>query len=549
MATVELSLTRRELIASVLGAAVAQSACKDTQPRSPVPGAIVDRAVHAGHALREGSLPLHTGPFRSVDVAIVGAGVAGLSAAWRLAAAGVQDVVVCELEAHEGGTARGGRNHVGAFPWGAHYLPTPLHDTGPVMRLLHELGAVEGVDARGRPHFAEHVLISEPEERLFFKGAWYEGLYLRAGASAEDLAQLARFESRMAAFAAARDARGRKAFAVPVAHSSDDGEWTALDLLTMAQWMAQAGFTSRRLQWLVDYACRDDFGTTPESTSAWAGVWYFAARQEGAGGRAEGYLSWPEGNARLVAQLARSVTPRQWLRSTLVHTLEPMDGGCRVHAVDTATGAPVGLMARQVVFCGPRFVAARVLAPWRKAPPAWLSAFTYAPWVVANLTVSAPPQGRGFPLAWDNVLHESRSLGYVVAGHQEERQARNGTCVLTWYYPFADTDPRAGRTRMLSAGYEEWEALVMADLLRPHPELAHTAERLEVMRWGHAMVRPTPGLLWGEARRAAQASVGAVHFAHTDLGGIALFEEANHFGVRAAESALADLGRKVESWL
>jgi hypothetical protein len=48
------------------------------------------------------------------------------------------------------------------------------------MRLLREMGAVEGVDARGAPTFAEELLIREPEERLFYKGEWYEGLYLRA---------------------------------------------------------------------------------------------------------------------------------------------------------------------------------------------------------------------------------------------------------------------------------------------------------------------------------------------------------------------------------
>ena len=40
-----------------------------------------------------------------------------------------------------------------------------------------------------------------------------DGLYLRAGASADDLAQLKRFDGQMDSFAAARDAKGRKAFA------------------------------------------------------------------------------------------------------------------------------------------------------------------------------------------------------------------------------------------------------------------------------------------------------------------------------------------------
>jgi len=542
-------LTRRELVAAFLGSAVAASACRRSAPRAPVPGALVDRAVEVGHRLRKGPLP-RAAEAQPVDVLVVGAGVAGLSAAWRLKAAGLENVRVVELDEEVGGTSRSGRNAVSAYPWGAHYLPAPLEDAGPVMRLLREMDAVTGVDAEGYPTFAEELLIHEPEERLFYKGEWYEGLYLRAGASAEDLAELERFEARMNAFGAARDAKGRKAFAVPTARSSDDVEWTALDRLSMAEWLRQEGFRSARLRWLVDYACRDDYGTTAEGVSAWAGIWYFAARQDGKGERSEGYLSWPEGNGRLVKQLLSSLAPGQVERHVLVHTVEPGPGGCRVEAVEAGTGRPRAWQARQVVFAGPRFVAAHVVAPWREHRPEWLGAFQYGPWVVANLTLSGLPASRGFPLAWDNVLYESRSLGYVVATHQALRMDETGPTVLTWYLPLAGGDVKAEREKLLSAGYGEYEGLVMADLMAAHPGIAEQAERLEVMRWGHAMVRPGPGFLWGPERRAAQESLGNfLHFAHSDLGGMALFEEANWFGVKAAERALQRLGRTFPTWL
>ena len=544
-----MELTRRELVAAFLGSAVAASACRRERPREPVPGALVDRAVDVGHKLRGGPLP-RAAEAQPVDVLVVGAGVAGLSAAWRLAAAGVKDVRVVELESEPGGTSRSGRNEVSAYPWGAHYLPAPLVDAGPVMRLLRELDAVTGVDAEGYPTFAEELLIHEPEERVFYKGDWYEGLYLRAGASVADLAELARFEARMNAFGAARDAKGRKAFAVPSALSSDDAEWTALDRVSMARWLEAEGFRSPRLRWLVDYACRDDYGTTAEGVSAWAGIWYFAARQDGKGERSEGFLSWPEGNGRLVKQLLASLPAGQVERDVLVHSVEPGEGGCRVDAVEAGTGKPRAFRARQVVLACPRFVAAHVVAPWRQQRPEWLGAFQYGPWVVANLTLSDRPRSRGFPLAWDNVFYESRSLGYVVATHQAPRMDERGPTVLTWYLPLAGLDAKAERQKVLSAGYADWEGLVMADMRAAHPGIAEQARRLEVMRWGHAMVRPVPGFMWGPARFAAQESLGDVlHFAHSDLGGMALFEEANWFGVKAAERVLKGLGRAAPSWL
>jgi hypothetical protein len=63
-------------------------------------------------------------------------------------------------------------------------------------------------------------------------------------------------------------------------------------------------------------------------------------------------------------------------------------------------------------------------------------------------------------------------------------------------------------------------------------------ERLDIMRWGHAMIRPKPGFIWGGARRNAARPHRGIHFAGADLSGIALFEEAFHHGVRAAEEVL-----------
>jgi protoporphyrinogen oxidase len=534
--------SRRELIASFLGLAVAEAACRKRDV-APLPGTLVDRVHETGHLLRGPPLPRAAAAERRLDALIIGAGAAGLSAAWRLRGAGLNDFLVAEVDSETGGTARSGRNEVSAFPWGAHYLPAPLTANGPVPRLLTELGVMSGVGDDGAPRIAEEVLVREPEERLFFKGSWYEGLYLRAGATAEDTRQLDAFEVDMAAFASARDGRGRKAFAVPMEAGSDDAEWTQLDKLSMAQWMAQKGYTSERLNWLVDYACRDDYGASAAGTSAWAGIWYFASRQTGEK-RSEGFLSWPEGNGRLVTQLASSAGRERLKTSLLVHALERRGELWRAHAYDAQTKAPVALDARQVVLSCPQFIAAR-LVEGRSA-----EAFRYSPWAVANVTLARAPASRGFPLAWDNVLYASKSLGYVVATHQRPRASDAGPTVFTWYYPLTGDDAKAERTRLLSTTQADWAALVRADLSPAHHGFDEAAERVDVMRWGHAMVRPYPGFIWGGARQTAAQSVErSLHFAHSDLGGLALFEEANHHGVRAAEAVLAGLGRDVKSWL
>ncbi len=74
--------------------------------------------------------------------------------------------------------------------------------------------------------------------------------------------------------------------------------------------------------------------------------------------------------------------------------------------------------------------------------------------------------------------------------------------------------------------------------------LAHEVRRLDVMRYGHAMVRPEVGFVCGGALAAAgSALVGPVHLAHADLSGFSLFEEAFAWGTHAAARVLARLPR------
>jgi len=534
-------VNRRELLTAFLGAPAAIAACsRRVEPGLP-PGTLAFQPETLGHRLRSAfAMPVLPEARRErVRVLVVGAGAAGLSAAWRLARAGVEDFVVLELDDAPGGTARGGNSAVSAFPWGAHYLTVPMREHRALIGLLSEMGVVQGTDAAGDPVVGEEFLCREPEERLFYKGRWYEGLWLRAGATPEDTRQKNVFDAEIARWAAWRDGRGRRAFAIPTATASNDAEVMALDRSSMAAWMDERGFTSSRLRWLVDYACRDDYGSRLEDTSAWAGIFYFASRLRAANTLAQAVITWPEGNARLIAHLAKSA--RGKLRTGLVAADLARNG----NAVDVlAMGATPEetrlLTAERVIFAGPRFSAVHAIREWRAAPPRFAAEFQYAPWVVANLTVRERPREGGYPLAWDNVLYDSPALGYVVATHQ--RGVDHGAAVFTWYYPLCGPDRIAERKRALAVDRDGWAEIALADLGRAHPDLRGLVDRIDVARWGHAMIAPRPGFIASAARREAREPLGSIHFAHTDLSGVALFEEAFDHGVRAAEEVLSALG-------
>jgi glycine/D-amino acid oxidase-like deaminating enzyme len=535
--------SRRDLLAAFLGLP-ALAGCSARTP--PLPdGRLVGASLGLGHRLRQSPPPRPpANAWQRVPVVIVGGGVAGLSAAWRFARAGFRDFVLLELEPALGGTARAGTGGVVPHPWGAHYLPAPLEDNRALLLLLREMGVVEGTEPDGRPVYAEHVLCRDPHERVYHRGHWYEGLYLHAGADERDQAHYRGFFGAVDRWSAWRDGRKRRAFALPAAACSDDPAVTALDRLSMAEWLDRRGWTSPRLRWLVDYACRDDYGTTPADTSAWAGLFYFASRRRGPGADPQPLLTWPEGNGRLVGHLAgkaRGNLHPGLAAADIVPTDPDGKRGLDVVAL-SEDGPPRGFHAEQVVFAAPQFLTRHVVRPYRTAPPAHLAAFEYGSWAVANLHLRQRPAPDKVALAWDNVLYDSPSLGYVVATHQAGLDY--GPTIFTYYYPLTDADALAGRRRLLELGWADWAEVALADLERAHPDLRGLVERLDVMRWGHAMIRPRPGFLWGRDRRAAAIPYRGIHFAHSDLSGLALFEEAFYHGVRAAEEVLAARGRK-----
>ena len=524
-----MKLSRRELLTTFLGAPFAVAACRESAPRRFPEGEIVGQDVDVGHLLRDGTnFDVPADKWRTVDVAIIGGGIAGLSAAWKLAKQDVHDVVVLELEKDVGGTSLSSTGVPVGYPWGAHYLPVPFEENRDLRELLGEMQLiVDGV-------VPEEYLCREPEERIFYKGRWYEGLYLHAGESEEDKRQFARFQKQVDHWVNWRDAKGRRAFVVPVANCSDDTEATSLDKITFAEWLARNGLTSERLLWYCDYACRDDYGLRSDQTSAWAGLFYFCSRVRKSGEESQQFITFPEGNGRFVNYLVEQLKDRI-LRSHAVVSIVPNGDG--VEIVCIAAGEARGIKSRKVIFASPIFTAPYVIRGFADAATYSPTDFQHNAWFVANLFLNDRPAqriARDFPLAWDNVFYDSPSLGYVNATHQ--KGIDYGPTILTYYYPMCREEN--ARTKLFNYGWRDLADVCMADMARAHPDIYDLTTRVDIMRWGHAMISPRPDFIWSGVRAKAVQAWRNIHFAHTDLSGIALFEEAFYHGLRAAGEVL-----------
>lgn len=527
---------------SALGGALA---CERPSVRA-VEYALVGQSPERGHLLRSGALLERATQARErVAVAIVGGGVAGLSAAWWLREQGLApaDMLVLELEDGLGGTARGGRMSRSAHPMGAHYLPTPPPELPELERLLAQLGVLVGRDAQGRPEWQTTAICAAPGERHFFAGQWHAGLYPEHEQSAAEADQWARFWTMLHALDRARDGQGELLFRLPVRRSS--GQMRALDRQTMKQWLDERGLTSWRLRWYVDYACRDDYGCGIDHCSAFAGLHHFLGR--GLEETRDGVLlTWAEGNGHLIERMDRLLALGERRRvDQLVYAIEPTRGELRVY--DFVRDECRVIEAEAILWAAPRYLLPHLLP--RGADPLPAGAMTYAPWLVANLELAQAPAGVGAPLAWDNVpVFEdgvAHDLGYVLATHGEGRDVVEPGAVITYYEPLVAGDPEAlalQRARLLAGDARTWGEHAIASLERMHPRLREHLRAVHVHRWGHAMIRPVPGLLFGEAIEQARAPIGRVLACATDVGGLPLFEEAFGMALDAADWALRRIG-------
>jgi predicted NAD/FAD-dependent oxidoreductase len=526
----------------------------------------------AGHAWRDAQAahrPAHFVPERlaKADVLVVGGGIAGLCAAHALARSGVDDVAVLDMHSEVGGNSRGMTLGPLALPcpMGAHYLPMPTPEAVEVAELLAGWGLIEHANGRLRPTpFGEQHLCHSPQERVHWQGQWHEGLMPlpegAAGLALQDQAQ------RLWRWMATVQRQLR--FAMPSTRAPWGAAHAELEAQSFARVLDGLGIQHPMLRAHLDYCCLDDYGASSHQVSAWAGVHYFASRRgleatldsmspsrQPSASEERAVFTWTQGNAWLVQRLAESLQGRlypgaaAWSVSTQKHHVE-VDA---LHQAAGGQGSPqrVRWQARRVVLATPVFISARLLQgepPLQAALAQAVPQMRWAPWLLTQLLLDGPLLDRGgaHP-SWDNLIGLSEaggaaprlSLGYVDATHQSLSPVR-GPTVLTHYQALGGHSAqalRAARQQLLHEPWPHWLRGVLREMSAPHPDLRQRLQSATLVRHGHAMSVPTPGLRSLSAFQALGQPGSRVHLAHADLAGYSVFEEACYWGVRAARWA------------
>jgi len=474
----------------------------------PIAGSFVNDSFQAGHLLRDRATFPAPKRIEKVPVVIVGGGIAGLSAAWRLRKRGFTDFVLLEMNESAGGNARWGENEITPYPWAAHYVPVPGPKAIYVRELFEDLGVLQD------GQWNERYLCFSPQERLFLYGRWQEGIEPAIGLKPKDREQFQRLEDLFTKY------RSSGEFTIPL-EIGRSNRLSDLDRISFSEWLRQQNIDSPLVNWYMNYACRDDYGALAKDTSAWAGIHYFSSREV----EEKGPLTWPEGNGwitrRLLERIGENVRTNQ-----MVHRITPGPRGATVEAGDTQ------FQSEFVIFAAPTF-----LAPYLVDNLAPMRDFVYSPWLTANLTVDRLPDARGAEPTWDTVFLDSPTLGYVDATHQSIRSHIDKT-VWTFYWALAEGDPAQNRRLLLETDWAYWKEAILHDLERVHSDIRRCVTRIDIMRMGHAMVRPVPGSIFSAERQRLARRQGRILFANSDVSGISIFEEAQYHGVKSAEEIL-----------
>lgn len=201
--------------------------------RQKISGKILGPNHDVGHRIRNSIEPnaanINLPISEKVKVLILGGGISGLSAGYYLHKSGFDEFKIIELENDSGGNSRSGRNSIGNYPWGAHYLPQPGEEAVLVRKFLEENEIIVGKDKNGKPIYNERYLCFDPEERIFYQGRWNEGLYPTGSPGSRAANEEQKFKKLIQNWRSKIGRDGKKAFSIPIDLSSRDPEFLKLD--------------------------------------------------------------------------------------------------------------------------------------------------------------------------------------------------------------------------------------------------------------------------------------------------------------------------------
>ncbi|PKK89460.1 MAG: hypothetical protein CVV64_14365 [Candidatus Wallbacteria bacterium HGW-Wallbacteria-1] len=523
----------------------------------PFSGEVMGEDFKAAHAMRDGTLTPMTAPDNDkiLDVVIVGGGPSGLSTAMALNMSGNDNFMILEKEDVPGGLCRGNVRKDGLFyACGAHYVDYPTPQATYLHQIYQACGVMDGLHPDGWPRMAAESLLSGHEHNIYSQGQWYPEQFPYQAASEQDLIASDAFGRDTWMWTNWRDSQGRPAFCYPISWTSDDPEVRRLDGISMSEYLKRKGFNSPALEWYVNNRTLDEYGCSIHDTSAWAGLMYFSASRTGFKSmipdseRVPRLVTWPGGLGHLTSRMAATLPADRLITGALVLRVKDEGDSVVVSWYDIHTKRHHCVRARQAVLGIPKNQLPHLIPEYREKGHFSYAPADYTSWIISVIHLKKVPSfGKG-SLAWENLLHDSWTLGYVNNQHMEKGRSPDKPHILSMYAALAGNTMRE-RMELLTYGWDYWARLTVWELMKAHPDIIDYIEKLDIWKWGHPMLQPKVGHVWGADRAGLLKPFGRIRMGHADVCGIPVFEEVTYRGFQIAEEILAELGTPIPTRL
>ena len=345
------------------------------------------------HEVRDGHAFAAPAPGARHDIAILGGGVSGLTAAYLLRD---QDFVLLEKEPHWGGNAYAQEYGGQAYATGAAF--TGMDDAA--SRLSKEIGI-------------EPLPVDCPDGTIvngvFVPDTWRAGLehlpYRR-----EVIDGFKQFRDRMLRV----DVRAK-------AHELDRVAWSHF----------LQGYPPEVVAWCDGFG-RSNWGGAASETSAMVGVG--SIQELAQDGAKDDRVTFAGGlgaiTRRLAAMLSQSHAERMWSGASVVAVEQ---GRGRATVTYVRDGKLQSLVAKAVIVALPKFFARRIVAGLPAAQSQAMAKIQYAPYAVVNLIFDRPVFNRGYD-TWcpGNAFTDFIVADWVIRNQPGYKQRNN---ILTCYTP------------------------------------------------------------------------------------------------------------------
>lgn len=444
------------------------------------------------------------------DVLIVGGGVAGLAAAYRLRD---RDPLVADLGDTLGGSAAFGEYDGARFAFGAHYeLEQPSWYGKEVLHLLEGLGIIRFNLARHLWEYVDSQYVIDParESRCMVGGAYRNGVLPPNAETARFHELLSVYEGRMP--------QPTRLLEPELRHLCD---MSFSDFLRKAELPLLPSFKAG-----LDYHMKDDYGDGADGVSALAGIHYYRCRPYYE--KEVRVFSPPHGNGYFVEKLAEQLDPQSLLTQTLVANITPDGDGFLVTLLNTQTSEPRVVRVNRVVYAGHK----KALPHIFRHAAADFSHVQYAPWMVMNFVLAKGRSG-GW---WQNEVLgvDPDFLGFV---NSEVHETRSKYQTLTAYFCLPmEARENLKRHRELAEGWTRNTIRVINEVLQE--DITARIKKVFIKLHGHGMPIPRPGYLLrdGNASRRFPNLV----YAGVDNGRLPLIYEALDSGLMAGDLLLSN---------